>query len=323
LTNWKPDKSGLPHNPLLPKGKAGLQSAMLLYLFVFVALLLIGSYLQALHFEYGMIATQVLIILLPAIVYWRRFAVDQVVFARLKPLPLKFVPAIVILSASMWLANVFMAAGLVGGLMELGFQPLVIIEPPATWQEYLGYLVVLSVFAGICEEILFRGTIMPALERQGLVPAIIFSSLLFALLHGSLLSLFSTFSLGVIMAVIVIKTGSLWGGILYHMLNNFFAATYLFWVGRMDAAPARFEPQIYLALIPFFAVGLAGVLIGLRMLHKNSDQAPLLSSRRAWLPAGWLSWPLYVSLLLFMIIAAMEIAIGFGWVDLSGVLVHP
>jgi len=62
-----------------------------------------------------------------------------------------------------------------------------------------------------------------------LVPAIIFSSLLFALLHGSLLSLISTFSLGVIMAVIVIKTGSLWGGIIYHMLNNFYAATYLFW----------------------------------------------------------------------------------------------
>ncbi len=316
MTEWKPENDGLLGGPLLPKIKPDLKSALLLYLFVFAALLLLGSYLQALHFEYGMIATQILIILLPALWYWRRFAVDQITFARLKPLPPKFIPAIVILAASMWLVNVFFAAGLVGGLMELGFQPLVMIEPPATWQQYLGYVVVLSIFAGICEEVLFRGTIMPSFEQHGLVPAIIFSSLLFALLHGSLLSLLSTFSLGVIMAVIVIKTGSLWGGILYHMLNNFYAATYLFWAGSIDATPARFELQTYIVLGPFLVVGLVGVIIGLRMLQKNSDQAPLLENRKAWLPAGWPSWPLYVSLVLFLIIAATEIAIGFSWFDL-------
>jgi len=317
LAEWKPEHDNLSGGTLPPEGKPDLRSALRLYLFVFASLLLLGSYLQALHFEYGMIATQILIILLPAILYWRRFSVDQVAFARLRPLPLKFIPAIIILAASMWLVNVFLAAGLVGGLMELGYKPLVIIEPPTTWQQYLGYVVVLSVFAGICEEVLFRGTIMPALEQHGLVPAIIFSSLLFALLHGSLLSLISTFSLGVIMAVIVIKTGSLWGGILYHMLNNFYAATYLFWAGSMDAAPARFGLQTYLALLPFLVVGLAGVVIGLRLLNKNSNHEPLLKNRAAWLPSGWLSWPLYISLLLFLLIAAMEIAIGFGWFDPS------
>jgi membrane protease YdiL (CAAX protease family) len=300
LAEWKSDKQGLPVSIIPPGGKPDLKSVLRLYLFVFASLLLLGSYLQALHFEYGMIATQVLIILIPALMYWRRFAVDQVTFARLRPLPLKFVPAIVILAAAMWLVNVFIAAGLVGGLMELGFKPLVMIEPPTTWQQYLGYIVVLSVFAGICEEVLFRGTIMPALEQYGLVPAIIFSSLLFALLHGSLLSLLSTFSLGVIMAVIVIKTGSLWGGIIYHMLNNFYAATYLFWAGSMDAAPARFGLQTYLALLPFLVVGLIGVVIGLRMLHKNSDHPSLLGSRKAWLPSGWLSWPLYRSAWCFL-----------------------
>ena len=316
MAEWKPEHDGLSGGTLPPGGKPDLKSALRLYLFVFASLLLLGSYLQALHFEYGMIATQILIILLPAILYWRRFSVDQVAFARLRPLPLKFIPAIIILAASMWLVNIFFAAGLVGGLMELGFQPLVMIEPPTTWQQYLGYVVVLSVFAGICEEVLFRGTIMPALEQHGLIPAIIFSSLLFALLHGSLLSLLSTFSLGVVMAVIVIKTGSLWGGILYHMLNNFYAATYLFWAGNIDVTPTRFELQIYAALIPFLVVGLAGVMIGLRMLNKNSNQESLLENRTSWLPSGWLSWPLYISLLLFLLIAAMEIAIGFGWFEL-------
>lgn len=322
MAEWKPEKRGLPGSLMSPGGKPDLKSVLRLYLFVFASLLLLGSYLQALHFEYGMIATQVLIILIPALLYWRCFAVDQVTFARLRPLPLKFVPAIVILAAAMWLVNVFIAAGLVGGLMELGFKPLVMIEPPTTWQQYLGYIVVLSVFAGICEEVLFRGTIMPALEQYGLVPAIIFSSLLFALLHGSLLSLLSTFSLGVIMAVIVVKTGSLWGGIIYHMLNNFYAATYLFWAGSMDATTARFGLHTYLALLPFLVVGLIGVVIGLRMLHQNSDQPSILVSRKALLPAGWLSWPLSVSVALFLIIAALEIAIGFSWLELPATIMN-
>jgi membrane protease YdiL (CAAX protease family) len=300
----------------------GLQSVMLLYLYVFVSLLLVGSFLQSLHFEYGMIATQVMFVLLPAIWYWRSFRVDQIVFARLNPLPLKFIPSIVLLAASFWFINMLIAAGLVGGLIELGYEPMVLIEPPSTWQEYLGYLVVLSVFAGICEEILFRGTIMPALEKHGLIPAVVFSSLLFALLHGSFLSLISTFSLGVIMAVIVIKTGSLWGGILYHMLNNFYAATYLFIAGRIDVTPAEVEPQAYLALLPFFVLGLAGVAAGLRQLDRHSDGESLFKNKKNWLPTGWLGWPFYVSLILFMVIAIFEIAVGFSWIDLSVTLSH-
>ncbi len=284
--------------------------------------MLVGSYFQGLHFEYGMIATQVLIILLPALIYLRRYEVDHITFARLRPLKKEFIPSIIILAAALWVINIFIAAVIVGSLVELGFEPLVVIKPPTTWQEYLGYLVVLCVFAGICEEILFRGTIMPSLEKYGLVPAVILSSLLFALLHGSLLSLISTFCLGVIMAVIVIKTGSLWGGILYHMLNNFFAATYLYLVGNVEASPAGFELQTYMALIPFLIIGLTGLVIGLRLLAKNSVTEPLLTNRTKWMPPGWLNWPFWISVLLFLFVAAAEIALGFNWFDLRTIMIY-
>ncbi len=322
MDELKTDQRNSPGTSLNPDREPGLSSALRLYLVVFVTLILVGSYFQGLHFEYGMIATQVLIILLPALIYLRRYQLDQVTFARFKPLNKEFLPAIMILAAALWLINIFIAAVIVGGLVRYGFEPLVVIEPPATWQQYLGYLVVLCVFAGICEEILFRGTIMPSLEKHGLVPAIIFSSLLFALLHGSLLSLISTFILGVMMAVIVIKTGSLWGGIIYHMLNNFFAATYLYLVGSVDAAPANFEVQTYLALSPFLAIGLVGMIIGLRLLNRNSASDPLLKSRTGWMPAGWPSWSFFVCLFLFLVVAAAEMALGFNWFDLRTMLIY-
>ncbi len=298
-----------------PTVLAGLK----LFLLVFILLLLIGSTAQAWHFEYGMIITQVFVVLLPAIIFWRRFNLNQASFSRLAPLKATYLPAIFLMAISFWIINLIFATGLVLYLMNLGFQPIVAIQPPATIQEYLGYIVVLSIFAGICEEVLFRGTIMPSMESRGLVPAIVFSSLLFALLHGSLLNLVNTFILGVVMAVIVIKTGSLWGGIIYHMLNNFFAATYLYIAGRYEtAAVADVSLSELAGFLPLMLLGLGGAWLGLRLLHKRSGMASILASRQGWLPRGWLAWPLFIGLILYLGMAFLELAIGFSWINVGG-----
>ncbi len=302
----------------LSPGGPGLKSIMKFYIVVFVLLIIFGSIFQAAHFEIGMILTQVLVILLPAIWLLRRYNINLAVFARLKPLQLKFLPTIILLTISMWLLNMGIAVMLVSGLMEFGFEPIVVLEPPQTIQEYLGYVIVLSIFAGICEEVLFRGAIMPSLEKYGLVPAIVFSSLLFALFHVSFLNLISTFILGMVMAVIVIKTGSIWGGIVYHMLNNFIAATYLYFVGQQEIA-ADVEPGSLLELLPIFILALIGSYIGLRLLNRQSDVKPLLQRGEGFLPRGWFSFAFIVAIIMFSVMAIFELAIGFGWFGLDGI----
>ncbi len=300
-------------------GGPGLKEAMKLYIFVFVLLLLVGSLAQGLHFEFGMIVTQWVLILLPALWFWRRYGVDSVVFARLYPLKVRFIPVIVLLSLSFWLLNMVLASGMIVGLMEMGYQPIVVIEPPRTVLHYLAYLAVLSLSAGICEEVLFRGAIMPAIEGRGLIPAIIFSSFLFALFHGSFTSLISTFMLGVVIAVVVIKTGSLWGGILYHMLNNFYAATYLYAAGFIDTAAAvEVEAQDLWAGLPILILSLGGAWLGLRLLHNKSGAEPLLKGYRgSWMPRGWFGGLMVVALVFFLFLAVFEMVIGFGLLDLS------
>lgn len=216
----------------------------------------------------------------------------------------------------MWLLNMIFAVGMVTGLMELGYEPITVLEPPQNLQEYLSYLVVLSVFAGICEEVLFRGAIMPSLEEHGYVPAIVFSSLLFALFHVTFLNLFTTFILGMVMAVVVIKTGSLWGGILYHMLNNFIAATYLYFAGQQETA-TEVDPQGYLVLLPLLVIAVTGSIMGLRMLQSQSGMEPLLKNRRGWLPRGWFSVAFVAAVILFLIMALLEFAIGFNWLGMA------
>ncbi len=296
-----------------PGSSPNLKAVMKLYVVVFLLLLIFGSIAQGLHFESGMIITQWVIILLPALWFLRRYRVDRANFVRFRALEWHFIPVIILLSASFWLLNMAIAAGMVTGLMEIGYEPVMVLEPPQTLQHYLVYLFILSISAGICEEVMFRGTIMPALEEHGVVPAIVLSSLLFALFHVSFLNLFSTFMLGAVMAVVVIKTGSLWGGIFYHMLNNFYAATYLYLAGQEEAA-AEIDPQALWALLPLVVMAGAGAYAGLRLLQNRSKVEPLLKNRAGrWLPPGWFNWLLVVSIIFFLLLAFFELALGFGW----------
>lgn len=82
-----------------------------------------------------------------------------------------------------------------------------------------------SVFPALCEETLFRGSIMSLSRKIGLkiAPLIILNALLFALFHANLAQLFYTFALGIILASSLIATNSIFSAILIHALFNFWA----------------------------------------------------------------------------------------------------
>lgn len=81
----------------------------------------------------------------------------------------------------------------------------------------LGYAVLSP---AVFEEILFRGFLLPSLEPSGRRFAITVSALLFALLHGSLEALPAHIILGVLLALLVLSTGSLYAAMLYHAVHN-------------------------------------------------------------------------------------------------------
>ena len=70
------------------------------------------------------------------------------------------------------------------------------------------------------EEFLFRGVIYGNLRPYGRTQAILISAALFALMHQNVGQIFYTFTAGIIMALMYELTGSIWCGVLYHMINN-------------------------------------------------------------------------------------------------------
>jgi sodium transport system permease protein len=84
---------------------------------------------------------------------------------------------------------------------------------------------VVAITPAICEEALFRGFILNGLRSLGAVPAIGISALLFGIAHASIYRLLPTFFLGIVLGVVVWRTGSLLCSVVMHALNNGLLAT--------------------------------------------------------------------------------------------------
>jgi membrane protease YdiL (CAAX protease family) len=87
-------------------------------------------------------------------------------------------------------------------------------------------ILLLCVYAPFFEEFIFRGMILSgyAANKGHLKSALIVGSF-FGLLHGFLPSVVPTAFLGVIIALVVLYTGSIFAGMIYHMLHNLLAYT--------------------------------------------------------------------------------------------------
>ncbi len=132
---------------------------------------------------------------------------------------------------------------------------------PETNVGILMYTFTLSVLPAILEEILFRGFILQSLRRFGDLFAVIISALVFALVHGNFAQLPNAFIMGVTIAFLAVKTGSLIPGMILHFINNFGATVLdVFLISRTEnEVLAGIYSLGYMGL--YFFVGIIGIII--------------------------------------------------------------
>ena len=115
----------------------------------------------------------------------------------------------------------------------------------------------LALTPAICEELLFRGYLQRQVERKwGAMTSIVLVGVFFGLYHLRLTQVVPLSLLGIWMGYAVWASGSLWTGMLVHVLNNGFAV--------LVAAYVREQPDLDMAaveetVVPWY-LGLAGVL---------------------------------------------------------------
>lgn len=107
-------------------------------------------------------------------------------------------------------------------LQKIGLDIYAVSTVPAAQNTRELALSILSVavLPGVCEELLFRGAVLPVYEECGTKRAVFITAALFTLLHGSVSGLPSQFLLGLIMGAVVVMTDSIYAGIIYHTVHN-------------------------------------------------------------------------------------------------------
>jgi membrane protease YdiL (CAAX protease family) len=84
-----------------------------------------------------------------------------------------------------------------------------------------GLLILVTITPGLCEEALFRGTLLAGLRRGvGDRGAIVVTAFLFAAMHLSPWRFFPQFTLGIFLAALVLRSGSIWPAVVVHVLHN-------------------------------------------------------------------------------------------------------
>lgn len=108
-------------------------------------------------------------------------------------------------------------------LQETGFTHI------SQYYEYVLAFATLIVVAPIAEEVLFRGFLYGKLRRRMPVwVAMLITSALFGLIHGQWNVGLDVFALSIVLCSLREVTGSIWAGILLHMLKNSIAFFIIF-----------------------------------------------------------------------------------------------
>lgn len=199
--------------------------ANILYFISAILFWTVGAYFQARNLQSGLIITQYIIILLPPIIYImvKKLSIKKIL--KLNKISFKHGFLVACITILVYPVAVFANALLMTFMSFLGNLNIPQLPMATNRGEYLALMFIISISAGICEEIFFRGFILSGYERMGKKKAIIFSAVLFGFFHFNIYNLMGPIVLGLVFGYLVLETGSIFAGMIGHIVNNGFAVT--------------------------------------------------------------------------------------------------
>lgn len=134
-------------------------------------------------------------------------------------------------------------------------------------------VVVLALLPAVCEEMLFRGALIPVVRRLtgGWVSAVVISAVVFSLAHADVTGLLARTILGVLLGAVFVITRSVFASVVFHFFNNFSV------VYNLYSADDRLALLATPAEMPFVLVTLASLAMSVGLLYYMSRFASFIS----------------------------------------------
>lgn len=212
--------------------RAGILFSITILLFI-----MIGYRAQRNDFYSGVLVTEFLLIMLPALIFLLIFRYDLKKVLRLnKTGAVNFLLIFCIMIFAVPVAGIFNLANLL--IVNSIFGKVIVAQPPAAGNltGLLVNILLIGGTAGLCEEFLFRGVLQRSFESFGKVRAILLAAFLFSLTHLDFQKIFGTFVLGVLIGFLVYRTDSLYSGMFAHFTNNSFAVAVSYAATKLTGA---------------------------------------------------------------------------------------
>lgn len=174
---------------------------------------------------YSVVILQLMIFLLPGAI-WCKFNGEGYIKGLRMRLPRPNSILLIISAAFLMISGSLMLSTILGGLDSLSqnfsLYDTFISKTDGSIPSSMYLLVAYAIIPAICEEFIFRGVLCYEYENGGVLRAVIFSSVFFAMLHFNPINILVYLFSGVILALVLYGSRSLVGAIITHFLYNIF-----------------------------------------------------------------------------------------------------
>jgi uncharacterized protein len=146
-----------------------------------------------------------------------------------------------------------------------------------TGPQFFGAIFIVAFLPALFEEFFFRGVLQNLFVKWWKMPlfAIVFTSILFSLIHSSYYLFISRFALGFVLGLLFYYSKNIWVNIFAHFANNLIALTGLFYLNTHPALKTSLEDidkQVPVWSLPVTGAILIGLFIWFKKLsHANSE----------------------------------------------------
>ncbi len=274
-----------------PRASARILAVLLIFV-TFSLLVTVGVLSQLLNTAFGLWFTEIFGILAPAWILLRLSGRDPVRWARASfpgwgPPAFGFLIGLVNFFLVVVPIQYFTTPLLPSGWKER-FDAARIFEQQ-TPVELALILAGISIAAPWCEEYAFRGVIQRGLVNPSRPGAgVLLTALIFSVFHLDPVGFLARVQLGVLFGVLVLKTGTIWPGVMAHAANNLLSSA--IYLASRNSSPSSNDPR-WQAVAALAVAGVAWMLGLFHLIGRKPSLAPPVDedSAPAMAPPGLLA----------------------------------
>lgn len=246
-----------------------------------------------------LVLTQIFAILLPAIVYLKYKGADLKSTLRLKPInPIHALFIIILGITGQFIAQMLNLPVML--LLDwIGEVPPSPLPTPHTFNELMVSLAIIGIAPAVCEEILVRGVILSAYEIRGTWAGILISALFFGFMHGDIKNLVGPIFFGIVFAYVVVRTGSIFAGMIAHLTNNALAVMIDYLFENYRQYVIYLDNYAYFFLVGFVSIAIFTVTMWAFNRMTRLEAKPSISTTRQHLKAAFVNIPVILTMVIF------------------------